>query len=147
MHKTAYNNGSIFFSGYSKFFEEGSVVVDIGSQNVNGTLKDHVPDNFKYIGVDFVSGNGVDVVLEDPYKFPFEDESIDIVISSSCFEHSEFFWVTFAEIIRCLKPNGIFYLNAPSGGRIIGILLMHGASILMLVLHYPDMQIKLVILM
>jgi len=116
MHPTAYNNGSIFFSKYASFFEEGSLVVDIGAQNVNGTLKDHVPNNFKYIGVDFVHGNGVDVVLEDPYKFPFEDESLDIVISSSCFEHSEFFWVTFTEIIRCLKPNGIFYLNAPSGG-------------------------------
>jgi SAM-dependent methyltransferase len=116
MHPTAYRNGSIFFVTYSQFFIEGSTVVDIGSQNVNGTLKDHVPSNFTYIGVDFVPGNGVDVILEDPYKLPYDDESIDLVISSSCFEHSEFFWITFTEIIRCLKPSGLFYLNAPSGG-------------------------------
>jgi SAM-dependent methyltransferase len=58
----------------------------------------------------------VDVVLEDPYSLPFETASTDVVISSSCFEHSEMFWVLFIEIMRILKPHGLFYLNAPSNG-------------------------------
>jgi len=80
-------------------------VVEIGAQNVNGELREKIPNTFQYLGVDFVKAPGVDVVLEDPYKLPFDDESHDVVISSSCFEHSEFFWMTFMECIRILKPD------------------------------------------
>lgn len=66
--------------------------------------------------MDFVPGKGVDVVLDDPYKLPFGSESVDVVISSSCFEHSEMFWIVFLEIMRILKPRGLFYLNVPSNG-------------------------------
>jgi len=55
-------------------------------------------------------------VLEDPYELPFEDDSLDVVVSSSCFEHSEFFWLSFLEVLRILKPDGLFYLNVPSDG-------------------------------
>ena len=41
-------------------------------------------------------------MLDDPYKFPFENESIDIVITTSTFEHIEFFWLTYLEILRML---------------------------------------------
>ena len=44
------------------------------------------------------------------------DASADVVVSSSCFEHVEFFWVMFNEVLRVLKPAGLFYLNAPSNG-------------------------------
>ena len=83
---------------------------------MNGSLRDCCPPAFTYLGVDFVAGNGVDVVLEDPYSLPFASESTDIVLSSSCFEHAEMFWVLFLEIMRILKPDGLFYLNAPSNG-------------------------------
>jgi len=72
--------------------------------------------NPKYVGVDFVKGPGVDVVLDDPYKLPFNDNSFDVCVASSVFEHSEFFWLLFSEIMRILKPDGLFYLNAPSNG-------------------------------
>ena len=112
------SNCQSFFTAYSASFAQHQhvKVVEIGSQNVNGTLRDTCPTNFEYIGVDFAQANGVDIVLEDPYRLPFEDESVDIVLSSSCFEHSEMFWLVFLEILRVLKPNGLFYLNAPSTG-------------------------------
>ena len=118
MHPTAMSNCPSFFTAYSASFAQHQhvKVVEIGSQNVNGTLRDTCPTNFEYIGVDFAQANGVDIVLEDPYRLPFEDESVDIVLSSSCFEHSEMFWLVFLEILRVLKPNGLFYLNAPSTG-------------------------------
>jgi SAM-dependent methyltransferase len=119
MHPTAMKNGDFFFETYSKFFTEPLVtVLDIGAQDVNGSLKQVCPGRFKYIGVDFQDARGVDVVLTDPYKLPFEDQSIDIIVSSSCFEHSEMFWVIFLEILRVLKPKGVFYLNAPSDGSV-----------------------------
>jgi SAM-dependent methyltransferase len=116
MHPTAMDNGQLFFDCY---LDEGAgkTVVDIGSQNVNGSLKKLVPRGSRYIGIDFVAGPGVDLVLDDPYLLPFESASVDVVVSSSCFEHVEFFWLMFNEILRVLKPDGLFYLNAPSNGE------------------------------
>jgi SAM-dependent methyltransferase len=39
------------------------------------------------------------------------------MLSSSCFEHSEMFWLLYLEIMRTLKPGGLFYLNVPSNGE------------------------------
>lgn len=119
MHPTAMMNCQSFFSVYAKCFAsaESVRVVEIGSQDVNGSLRTTSPTDFEYIGVDFQPAKGVDVLLNDPYLLPFEDDSTDIVLSSSCFEHSEMFWLVFLEIMRILKPNGLFYLNAPSAGN------------------------------
>lgn len=116
MHPTAFSNCQDFFNVYGNFFGSNTNVVEIGSYDANGSLKSLVPSNFNYVGVDFCEGKGVDIVLTDPYVLPFENESVDIVLSSSVFEHSEFFWVVFLEIMRVLKPTGLFYLNAPSNG-------------------------------
>ncbi|MBC7962536.1 MAG: methyltransferase domain-containing protein [Steroidobacteraceae bacterium] len=115
MHQSALKFGKLFFDVYCNGLANATVV-DIGSQNVNGSLKDVCPESLTYIGVDFVEENGVDIVLDDPYKLPFDDESIDVVVCSSCFEHSQFFWLLFLEIVRSLKPGGLLYLNAPSNG-------------------------------
>jgi SAM-dependent methyltransferase len=115
MHPTAMRNGQLFFEAYSPTIPSG-IVVDVGAQDVNGSLKQVCPPHMHYVGVDFVAGKGVDVVLDDPYRLPFDDGSLDMVVSSSCFEHSQMFWVLFLEIMRVLKPSGLFYLNAPSNG-------------------------------
>jgi SAM-dependent methyltransferase len=115
MHDTAMEFGAAFFNTYLKN-SNNLTIVDIGSQDVNGSLRSVAPSNNKYIGVDFVEANGVDVVITDPYSLPFNNESVDVVVSSSCFEHSEFFWLVFNEILRILKPTGLLYLNVPSNG-------------------------------
>ena len=45
-----------------------------------------------------------------------QDAHADIVVSSSCFEHAQFFWLTFLEALRILKPDGVLYINVPSNG-------------------------------
>jgi len=119
MHPTAMQNCQAFFSCYSKSIstETKVRVIEIGSQDVNGSLRSIAPSQYEYIGLDFVAAKGVDIILTDPYSLPFEDESVDIVLTSSCFEHSEMFWLVFVEILRVLKPEGLFYLNAPSSGN------------------------------
>lgn len=119
MHPSAMKNGEYFFQRYLRYVKSEAPikVVDIGAQNVNGSLREVCPEACEYIGVDFVAANGVDVVLDDPYTLPFQDSSIDVIVSSSCFEHSEMFWVLFLEVLRVLKPHGLFYLNAPSNGN------------------------------
>lgn len=115
MHDTAMMYGEHFFSTYLND-ASGLKIADVGAQDVNGSLRSVAPINNEYIGVDFVEGKGVDIVLTDPYALPFEDSSIDVVVSSSCYEHSEFFWLTFNEALRVLKPTGLLYINAPSNG-------------------------------
>lgn len=115
MHLAAYNTGKLFFDTYCTSRFQNLKVVEIGSQNVNGSLREVItPSITEYVGVDFAEGNGVDIVLDDPYKFPFEDNTFDVLVTSSCFEHSEMFWMSFLEGIRILKPSGVMYCNAPS---------------------------------
>lgn len=115
MHDTAMKYGEIFFTAYASKIKK-LAILDIGSQDVNGSLRSLAPVNSEYIGIDFVKAKGVDIVITDPYSFPFKDESQDVVVSSSCFEHSEFFWLLFNEMLRVLKPTGLLYINAPSNG-------------------------------
>jgi SAM-dependent methyltransferase len=116
MHHSAMEYGRLFFSQYTK--ENSNLkIVDIGSQDVNGSLRSVSLTGNEFIGVDFVEGKGVDVIITDPYNLPFTENSVDVVVCSSCFEHSEFFWLLFNDIIRILKPGGLFYLNVPSNGN------------------------------
>lgn len=123
MHPSALYNAKLFSETYiDKQKNITSLkVLEIGSKNVQDTIlniRNVLPESINYIGVDFDSGNNVDVVISDPYKLPFEDESIDYIISSSCFEHSEFFWLVYIEIMRVLKPTGLLYINVPNNGYI-----------------------------
>lgn len=118
VHRTAVNNAKLFFETYVRALGQVTVV-EIGSQNVNGSIKQQFP-GVAYIGVDFAAGRDVDVVLQDPYRLPFPDDHAEVVVTSSCFEHSEFFWLTFMECVRILKPGGLIYLNAPSNGPVHG---------------------------
>jgi SAM-dependent methyltransferase len=114
MHASALQSASEFFAKYPL---EAATVVDIGSQNVNGSIREVCPKHYDYIGLDYAPAKGVDIVLVDEYKFPLSDRIADMVVTSSCFEHAEMFWLTFLEGMRILKPNGLFYLNAPSRGE------------------------------
>lgn len=115
MHISAMRNGADFFKNYCGGLSQGTVL-DIGSQDVNGSLREVCPPHLEYVGVDFVAGRNVDVILDDPYRLPFDDNHADVVLSSSCFEHSEMFWLVFLEVMRVLKPSGVFYLSAPANG-------------------------------
>jgi len=115
MHDTALEFARLFFETY--IVRPGKMrIVEIGSRDVNGSIRQFAAPQHDYIGVDFDPGRGVDIVIEDPYVFPLETGSADFVLTSSCFEHSEFFWLTFLECQRILKPEGVLYLNVPSNG-------------------------------
>lgn len=94
-------------------------IVDVGSMDICGSYrKIFVNEKIKYIGVDLSKGVGVDIVLENPYKYPFLSESIDVVVSGQTFEHCEFFWEAFREMVRVLRSGGYLFLIAPSAGFI-----------------------------
>ena len=93
-------------------------ILDVGSYDTNtGNYRELFnKPNWNYTGLDIISGPNVDIVLEDPYKFPFSNNHFDLVISGSAFEHIEFFWLTFQEMTRVLKAPGYIFLHAPSRG-------------------------------
>lgn len=113
MHDSALVSGGKFSQIY---VERGSVVVDVGGLDVNGTLRKVFPQVSKYISVDMESGPGVDIVVEPGKPLPFADGSVDTVVSTSCFEHDPCFWMTFREMARIVKVGGYIYINAPSNG-------------------------------
>lgn len=115
MHQTAMEFGRLFFQTYVVQTAPPKIV-EIGSCDVNGSLRSLAPAGSEYIGLDCQAGPGVDLVLDDPYAFPITTASQDFVLSSSCFEHADMFWLLFLEAMRILKPEGILYLNAPSNG-------------------------------
>lgn len=114
MHTTAYDTGRLFFQTYAQ--PHHVTCLDVGSYDVNGSLRSLAPPHMKYVGVDMAAGPGVDIVLQDPHKLPFVDNWFDLIVSSSCFEHDSMFWLTFLECVRVLKPQGVLYISAPSNG-------------------------------
>jgi SAM-dependent methyltransferase len=116
MHKSAHISGGKFFDRYVT--SSPSSILEIGSYNVNGTLRDFQPKGSTWLGVDLEPGPGVDLVIENTSELPFADESFEYVVASSVFEHDPIFWKTFSEMIRVLKPGGCIYINSPSNGMI-----------------------------
>lgn len=89
-------------------------VLDIGSLDINGNNK-YLFNNFSYTGVDIGEGPNVDVVcrghaFKDPLPF-------DVVISSECFEHDEFWDKTIQNGIDSLHPGGLMLFSCATTGR------------------------------
>jgi SAM-dependent methyltransferase len=114
MHDTALITGKSFAQVYGK---AGMTVVDVGGLNLNGSLRDSIQElGMKYICVDLEEDWSVDMVVKPGEPLPFDDSSIDLVVSTSCFEHDPCFWITFKELCRIVKLDGYIYVNAPSNG-------------------------------
>jgi len=115
MHDSAYNNAKEFVS---KYVSENSFVLDVGSQDINGSMKP-LFSNCNYIGIDMEEGKNVDVVCNS-HKMPFDENVFDVIVSSSNFEHDSCFWETFREMCRVVKAGGLIYICAPSKGQYHG---------------------------
>jgi SAM-dependent methyltransferase len=116
MHPSSYENMQRCLSWYP--LEKPARVVDIGGAEVNGSYRELFSHAGEFLCIDMTFGPGVDVVLEDPYKLPFPDNSLDIVVSGQMLEHCPQFWRLFTEIERVLKPEGLVFMIAPSAGPI-----------------------------
>jgi SAM-dependent methyltransferase len=97
----------------------GKRVIEVGSTNVNGSLRGHVealgPSH--YVGIDFISGNGVDFVCDarDLVKC-FGPSSYDVVISTEMLEHAKDWRAAIRAMKRILVPGGLIFLTARGPG-------------------------------
>lgn len=87
-------------------------VLDVGSLNVNGTLRPLVETKaWYYTGVDIVDGDNVDIVADDPFHYPFADNAFDVVMSGSTMEHVTAIWRWVPELVRVLRPGGLLAIH------------------------------------
>ena len=96
------------------FFEKKRVL-EVGSLNINGTIRDFFKD-CDYTGLDLGEGECVDVVCGGhEYKEP--NNSYDVCASCECFEHNPYWLETFKNMIRLCKPNGLIFMTCATTGR------------------------------
>ena len=99
---------------YSSFFKD-SKILEIGSLNVNGTVRDFF-QNCDYLGIDVGPGPGVDIVCKgEDLNHP--DNTYDTVLSTECFEHTPSWFEIFKNMIRMTKPGGLVFWTCASTGR------------------------------
>lgn len=91
-------------------------VIDVGSYDLNGSIKELLLNN-KYTGVDVIKGPNVDYVLngEDLHKI---GKKFDVAISCECFEHAANWKKIFRSMYDALNNDGIFIFTCASRGRI-----------------------------
>ena len=63
MHPSAMNHGRLFFDTYLSD-AKGKRIMDLGAQDVNGSLRSVAPAGNDYVGVDFCDAKGVDVAVQ-----------------------------------------------------------------------------------
>ena len=91
----------------------GKRVLEIGSLNINGTVRDYFDDCF-YVGVDIADGPGVDIVSLG-HELDFPDETFDVVISCECMEHNPYWLETFTNMIR--MSRALVIMTCATTGR------------------------------
>lgn len=114
MHDTALKIGGLVMRTYCP--SEDVSILDVGAQDMNGSLRSFAPKGAEYIGLDYEAGKGVDVVIEPGQPWPVDDDRFDLVLATSVLEHDPAFWMTFEAMCRKAKPGGHIYISAPSNG-------------------------------
>ena len=97
----------------------GKSVLEIGSQNVNGTPRSVVIPlkPASYVGVDFAPGDGVDQVADasDLVKV-FGRDRFDVVISTEMLEHAKDWKAAVRSMKAVLKPLGLLVVTTRGPG-------------------------------
>ena len=90
-------------------------VLDIGSLDINGSNRDLFED-CNYIGIDVGEGKNVDLISVG-HLFDGPDDYFDTIISTEVFEHDMYYVETIKNIMRMLKPGGLFLFTCAAPGR------------------------------
>ena len=89
-------------------------VLDIGSLDLNGNNR-YLFENYKYLGVDIGYGKNVDIVC--PGHKIIDSEGFNVVISTECLEHDEYWMETLKNMFDLTKSEGMLLLSCATTGR------------------------------
>lgn len=98
---------------------EGKKVIEVGSNDVNGSIRSIVTslNPTEYVGVDLMDGPGVDLICRVEELFNcFEKNSFDLVISTEMLEHVQDWKKAISNIKKICKPGGIIRITTRSYG-------------------------------
>jgi len=112
LHKESYNLIKYFVE---KYLDTNSSlqILDVGSYDVNGNYKSLFEKlDWKYTGLDIVSGPNVDIVSKSDYDFGLSHK-YDVIVSGNCLEHVEAPWKWIPEVAKYLKPGGLLCIITP----------------------------------
>lgn len=87
-------------------------VLEVGSLNVNGTVRQYFKNFNVYVGLDMRRGRNVQLVAKAD-NIPFADETFNCVACCEMLEHDDHFWVSIKEMRRVLKKGGLLLLTVP----------------------------------
>ena len=125
MHYSSYLKARLFVRLYgAEMNVEGRKlsVLEVGSKSHHeqDTYRDLFPsETYDYTGLDIEAGRNVDIVPANPFVWnEIDDCSFDLCVSGQTFEHNPYFWITFAEIARVLRPGGLALVVAPGAGHV-----------------------------
>ena len=94
----------------------GAQVLEVGSYDVNGSIRRVFARAAHYTGVDLAEGPGVDLVGYG-HELDHGDGMYDLAVSGECFEHDPFWTDTFANMVRMTRPGGLTVFTCASHGR------------------------------
>lgn len=90
-------------------------VLEIGSLNVNGTIREAFPPVARYVGIDVLAGRGVDVVLDASTALSEWPEvahgPYDVVVCMEVLEHTPVADLICQNAYTILKRGGIFLVT------------------------------------
>lgn len=95
---------------------DGATVLEVGSYDVNGSIRRIFGTSSTYVGVDLTEGPGVDLVGFG-HEVDHPDDTYDLTVSGECFEHDPHWRDTFANMVRMTRPGGLVVFTCASHGR------------------------------
>ncbi len=101
---------------FDKEIESADNIVEIGSSDLNGSVRKFFNKKSLYFGVDLHSGEGVDSIIPGEL-LQLPNEWADIMISTECFEHAKNWKEILLNMIRITKPGGLIFLTFAGIGR------------------------------
>lgn len=95
----------------------GAFVVEIGSYNVNGSVRPLFADCAQYVGIDVRPGRDVDLVWDGIAPLELPAGTVDIVVSAETLEHAADPQGLISHAATLLRPGGWLILTAASHRR------------------------------
>lgn len=91
-------------------------VVEIGSRNINGSIRELFKAASAYLGTDLAAGKGVDLVVDATDADALPAESFDTVVCCEVLEHAPVAPIV-ASAARWLRPGGFLIATMATTGR------------------------------